>query len=80
LSNVGTGPIATDVHCPSLTIFGSFFPAWMLCAIVGVVVAGLAYAILERTPIGRQIRPAYLAYPSIALSVTFLLWLTLYGR
>jgi hypothetical protein len=68
------------MHCPSLNIFGTFFPSWMLCALLGVAAALIAYAILSRTRLGGEIRPALLAYPSIALSITFMLWLTLYGQ
>jgi hypothetical protein len=68
------------MHCPSLNIFGTFFPAWMLCSLIGIVAAAVAYAVLARTPIGVEIRPALLAYPSIALSVTFVLWLSFYGH
>lgn len=25
------------MHCPSLNIFGTFFPSWMLCAVLGIV-------------------------------------------
>jgi hypothetical protein len=63
-----------------LNIFGSFFPAWMLCALLGIVAAIVAYQILSRTRLGAEIKPALLAYPSLALSVTFILWLTLYGH
>jgi hypothetical protein len=66
--------------CPSLTIFGTFFPSWMLCALLGIVAAIIAYVVLSRTRIGSEVKPAVLAYPSIALSVTFILWLTFYGR
>jgi hypothetical protein len=68
------------MRCPSLNIFGTFFPSWMLCAILGIVVALVAYAILSRTRFGAEVRPALLAYPSIALSVTFILWLSFYGQ
>jgi hypothetical protein len=68
------------MHCPSLTIFGTFFPAWMLCALFGIAAAIAAYGVLSRTPLGGDIKPALLAYPSIALSVTFLLWLAFYGQ
>jgi hypothetical protein len=68
------------MHCPSLTIFGAFFPSWMLCALIGVVAAVAAYVALSRTRLGSEIKPALLAYPSIALSVTFMLWLTFYGH
>jgi hypothetical protein len=68
------------MHCPSLNLFGTFFPSWMLCALLGIVVAISAYAVLRRTRLGGEIKPALLAYPSIALSVTFILWLTFYGQ
>jgi hypothetical protein len=68
------------MHCPSLNIFGTFFPSWMLCALLGIVAALLAYAALSRTRLGGEMKPALIAYPSIALSVTFLLWLGFYGQ
>jgi len=68
------------MRCPSLNIFGTFFPSWMLCAVLGIVVAILVYGVLSRTRLGGELRPALLAYPSLALSVTFILWLTFYGQ
>jgi hypothetical protein len=68
------------MHCPSLNIFGTFFPAWLLCALIGVFAAVVAYNILSRTRLGPEIRPAPLAYSSIALNVTFILWLAFYGH
>jgi len=68
------------MHCPSLNIFGTFFPSWMLCALIGILAAVIAYNLLSRTRLGDDLRPALLAYPSIALSVTFILWLAFYGQ
>jgi hypothetical protein len=68
------------MHCPSLNIFGTFFPSWMLCALVGVVVAIAAHKLFSALRINADLSPALLLYPSIALSVTFLFWLTLYGQ
>ena len=68
------------MHCPSLNIFGTFFPSWMLCALIGTLAAVIAYNLLSRTRLGGDIKPALLAYPSIALSVTFILWLAFYGQ
>jgi hypothetical protein len=68
------------VHCPSLTIFGTFFPSWMLCAILGIVAAIVAYKVFSHLKIRAELRPALLLYPSIALTVTFVLWLTFYGH
>jgi hypothetical protein len=68
------------MHCPSLNIFGTFFPSWMLCALLGIVVAIVAYVVLSRTRLGGEIKPGLIAYGSIALSVTFALWLTFFGH
>jgi hypothetical protein len=68
------------MRCPTLNIFGTFFPSWMLCALFGIVAAIIAYNVLSRTRLGNDVKPAPLAYSSIALSVTFLLWLSLYGQ
>jgi len=68
------------MHCPSLTIFGAFFPAWMLCALLGIVAAIAARKLFAVAGIGAELRPALLLYPSIALTVTFVLWLTFYGH
>jgi hypothetical protein len=86
-STLGPGVVAAVavviddmMHCPSLNIFGTFFPSWMLCAILGIIAAAIAYAVLSHTRLGSEIRPALLAYPSFALCVTFVLWLSLYGQ
>jgi hypothetical protein len=68
------------MRCPSLVLFGTFFPSWMLCALLGAFGASLAYGVVARTPIGAELKPALLTYTSIALSVTFILWLSLYGQ
>jgi hypothetical protein len=68
------------MHCPSLNIFGTFFPAWMLCALLGILAAIIAYSGISRTRLRDDIKPPALAYPSLALSVTFILWLTFYGQ
>lgn len=68
------------MHCPSLNIFGAFFPSWMLCALFGILAAIIVYVLSSHARFGGEIRPALLAYPSIALNVTFILWLMFYGQ
>jgi hypothetical protein len=68
------------MHCPSLTIFGTFFPSWMLCALIGIVATIGAARVFALSGIRAELRPALLVYPSLALAVTFFLWLTLYGH
>ena len=71
-------PAAQSMHCPSLDIFGTFFPAWMLCALIGIVGAAAAFKIFSALRIG--VGPHLLVYPSIALAVTSLVWLGFYGH
>ena len=66
------------MHCPSLDIFGTFFPSWMLCALLGVVGAVVAFKIVSRLRV--ELGPRLLVYPAIALAVTSLTWLGLYGH
>jgi hypothetical protein len=67
------------MHCPSLNIFGAFFPSWMLCALIGVIATIVMYKLLSRWRLAVEVRPTLLAWPSIALCITFVLWLTFYG-
>jgi YtcA family len=68
------------MRCPSLNIFGTFFPAWMLCTLIGIVVAVAAHLLFARLRVEAELKPALLLYPSIALAVTSFLWLSFYGH
>jgi hypothetical protein len=63
---------------PVLNVFGSFFPAWVVC-----IAAGVALAIAARQPLARlglepHLGPPLLVYPSLALLLTLLVWLVLF--
>jgi len=60
-------------RAPSIDVLGSFFPAWLLCFIVAIVLTALARLALLRL----RVKPALplLVYPSLAALFTFLLWL-----
>lgn len=68
------------MHCPSLNIFGTFFPSWMLCALLGIVGAVVVLKLFAALRIEGEIGPKLLVYPSIALSFTAALWLAWYGH
>jgi YtcA family len=50
-------------RAPSISIIGSFFPVWMLCAIIAVVIAFVVRALLA------------LFYPSVVVLSACALWL-----
>jgi YtcA family len=39
-------PVAACNYAPTMDLFGSYFPAWMLCAALGIVVAVIIRQIL----------------------------------
>jgi hypothetical protein len=60
-------------RAPSVDVLGSFFPAWLLCFVVAIVVAALVQLALLRLRV--KVALPLLAYPSLAALFTFLLWL-----
>ena len=59
---------------PQINLIGSFFPAWMLCGVIGVIAALLGRRLFVRIGIDPYIGPRVLVYPSRALFVTLVLW------
>lgn len=59
---------------PQLNVVGSFFPSWMLCATVGIVVTLVARRILIRAGIDPYLSPRPLVYLSLTVLVTLVLW------
>ena len=60
-------------RAPSVEVLGSFFPAWLVCFTVAIVLTALVRLALLRV----RVNPALplLIYPSLAALFTFLLWL-----
>ena len=63
---------------PQLNIIGSFFPSWMLCASIGIVLAIVARRLFVRAGIDPYLGPRALVYPSLALLVTLVLWVAFF--
>jgi hypothetical protein len=60
-------------RAPSVDVLGSFFPAWLLCFVVAIVLTALVQLALLRFRV--KVALPLLAYPSLAALFTFLLWL-----
>jgi len=63
---------------PQINIIGSFFPSWMLCVVIGIVVALLVRGLLVRAGIDPYLGPRALVYPSLVILVTLVLWVTFF--
>jgi len=63
---------------PYINIVGSFFPSWMLCALIGIGVALLGRWLFVRIGIDPYIGPRKLVYLSLAILVTLVLWMAFF--
>ncbi len=64
---------------PSINVLGSYFPAWIVCCTVGIVLAIATYFLLVRLKLEPAIPVKTLVYPCAAAAYTFLVWLILYS-
>ena len=64
-------------RAPTFDIVGSFFPAWLVCLVIGILLTALARWLLLRQQI--PVVWPVLVYPSLAALFTFLFWLTFFS-
>jgi urea transporter len=62
-------------RAPAFDVLGSFFPAWLVCFAVGILLAVLCRALLQPRI---EIAFPVLVYPSLTAVFTFVLWLALF--
>ena len=61
-------------------LLGSYFPAWMLCAAVGIVAAVIVRQILAVAGINDYVVAPLLTYVALTVSATLLTWLLWFGH
>jgi hypothetical protein len=75
LALVGMLPLAGCQHAPSIDVLGSFFPAWLLCLILGILLTAGTRFLLSAVHLAEALSPPMVMYPCLAASFTFGLWL-----
>ena len=72
-------PLCGCGDAPSFDILGSYFPAWLVCILIGIALSAAAGAGLSA--INRQglIRWSIVTYPCLAAAIAFTLWLLLFS-
>ena len=60
---------------PSVDLLGSFFPAWMLALVIGIVLTLLLRQLFILTDLDPYLAPRGLVYVSLAVLVTLATWL-----
>lgn len=66
-------------RAPSFNILGSFFPAWILCGVLGILLAVALRLFFVRIKLEQQLKPLILVYPCLAAFFTFTLWLLFFS-
>ena len=73
-------PLAACDSAPTMDLLGSYFPAWMLCAVFGVAAAVIIRQLLAATGINDYVVAPLLTYAALAVSATLLAWLFWFGH
>ena len=60
---------------PSRNILGSYFPSWMVCAVVGLTAALAARAALKASGVLGELPAPLVVFLSVGCATTFALWL-----
>jgi hypothetical protein len=64
---------------PSLVVFGAFFPAWILCAVIGVVGAVLVRAALVKLKLDELLPAKLIVYLAFAILIGIGVWRVWYA-
>ena len=63
---------------PIVNIYGSFFPAWVVCLVAGVFLTVVLRLLFAVTRLEQHLGPLILIYPSLVLLLTLVTWLTFF--
>jgi hypothetical protein len=75
---LGLLPVLAAGCDPVIEIQGTFFPAWLLCMIVGVVLTIALRPLFVRLGIEPYLGPLPLIYTSLAVLLTLATWLVFF--
>ena len=73
-------PVAGCSYSPTLDLLGSYFPGWMLCAVLGIFAAVIIRLVLAATGINDYVVAPLLTYAGLAVAATLLAWLFWFGH
>jgi hypothetical protein len=65
-------------HSPTVDVFGSYFPAWMVCILSGLTLTLIAHWIAQVCNLKPYIGPAPLIYSCLMIIFTFATWILFY--
>jgi YtcA family len=60
---------------PAFNVLGSYFPAWLFCFFVGILLTIGARVALRKYNLGEALNPPFLMYSCLTALFTFTVWL-----
>jgi hypothetical protein len=66
-------------RAPTFNLLGSFFPSWILCGLLGILLTVVARLALLRAGIEQHLSPLVVVYPCLTAFFTFTLWLLFFS-
>jgi hypothetical protein len=66
-------------HAPSFNLLGSYFPAWLVCFPIAILLTVLLRLVLRRLLIEDYFRPVFLSYFASWAFFMFALWLLFFS-
>jgi hypothetical protein len=66
-------------RAPSFEILGSFFPAWLVCLVAGLLLATIVNWVFARYKWEKNVPWGIVVYPCLAAFFTFTLWLIFFA-
>ena len=63
-------------RAPTFDVVGSFFPAWLFCLAMSILLTVFTRWLFQRTRVA--VAPQILIYPSLTAAFAFALWLILF--
>ena len=64
-----------STHSPTVDVLGSYFPAWIICIVTGLVLTIIARLFLIGFKLDKHLHPAPLVYLCLVVCFTLLVWL-----
>jgi hypothetical protein len=65
-------------HSPTVDILGSYFPAWIICIVLGLALTLITRQVLVGLKVNTRLHPAPLVYICMLVFFTLLLWLAFF--
>lgn len=69
----------SGMRSPTIDVLGSYFPAWMVCILLGLGATAVARQILVGLRLDPHLRPAGLVYVSMMVLWTMTAWLVFFN-